>query len=397
MDQKVKDTSAGGDIDWVARARELAPVIEAAAERTEQEGAVPSDVMAQLHDAEMFRMLLPRSLGGGEADPLAAMEVMEVVAAADASTAWCLGQAMGCSFAGAMLDHAVAEEIFAPADAIVAWGPESRSSRAVVTEGGYQVTGKWRFASGGRHATWFGGHSFVYEADGSPRLDKAGNPVVRTMMFPREKTEITNVWQVMGLRGTGSDDYACDDLFVPDAHTTWRGEPADLREPGPLYKIPLLALYGIAFGGISLGLARATLDAFLDLASEKVAGRSSGPLRDNAVIQSNVAQAEARYWSARAFLREIAGEMWASLCAGEEPSLDQRAKLRVAITWSMNQAREVTDYAYQATGTNGIFESSPFERRFRDMHTVSQQGQSHQINFEFAGRVFLGLPPGPRV
>ena len=400
MDQKLdsgREAPAGDDTDWIARARGLAPMIEAAADRTEQAGAVTDELMAALHEAEMFRMLLPRSLGGGEADPLAAMEVLEVISAADASTAWCLGQAFGCTFAGAYLEHEVAREIFGPADAILAWGPESRSSRAVAADGGYRVTGKWRFSSGGRHATWFGGHSFVYEADGSPRLDGSGKPVVRTMLFPREEAEFSDVWQVMGLRGTGSDDYACSDLFVPDAFTTWRGEPADRREPGPLYLIPLLTLYGIAFAGVSLGLARAMLDAFLALASDKVAGRTTGPLRDNAVIQSGVAQAEGRLRSARAFLVEMIRDSWQTACSGDPFPVEQRARLRVAITWAMNQAREVADYAYQATGTNGIFESGPFERRFRDMHTVSQQGQGHMINFEFAGRVFLGLPPGPRV
>jgi alkylation response protein AidB-like acyl-CoA dehydrogenase len=115
------------------------------------------------------------------------------------------------------------------------------------------------------------------------------------------------------------------------------------------------------------------------------------------VIQSGVAQAEGRLRSARAFLVEMIRESWQTACSGDPFPVEQRARLRVAITWAMNQAREVADYAYQATGTNGIFESSPFERRFRDMHTVSQQGQGHMINFEFAGRVFLGLPPGPRV
>lgn len=386
------------DIDWVDRARALAPQIEAASAQTEQDCEVTPEVMAALHDAEMFRMLLPRSLGGGEATPLEAAQVMEVVAAADASTAWCLGQALGCSFAGAYLDPKIAREIFSPPDAIVAWGPESMSSRAVEVDGGYRVTGKWRFASGSRYATWMGGHSVVYEPDGETnRKDANGGNKIRTMLFPIEKAEISNVWQVIGLRGTGSDDYAVNDLFVPEEYTTWRNDDSDRREQGPLYRIPLLTMYGMAFAGIALGLSRALFDSFIELAAEKVAGRGSGVLRENAVIQSEVAQAEGRLGSARAFLTETVEEYWGYQCRREPPPMELRAKLRVAITWAMNQAREVADFAYQATGTNGIFESGPFERRFRDMHTVAQQGQAHKINFEFAGRVFLGLPPGPRV
>lgn len=385
-------------IDWVARTRALAPRIAAAAAQTEQDCEVTPDLMAALHEAGMFRMLLPRSLGGGEATPLEAMQVMEIVAAADASTCWCLGQGVGCSFAAAYLDPEIAAEIFDPPDAIIAWGPESPSSKAIATDGGYRVTGKWRFASGSRYATWLGGHSMVYEADGeTPRLDANGKHQIRTMLFPAGQAEISNVWQVIGLRGTGSDDYAVNDLFVADPYTTWRNDDADRREPGPLYRIPLLTMYGIAFAGVAIGIARATLDAFIELAATKVAHRTTGLLRDSAVIQSEVAQSEARLASARAFMVEMIEAYWHNLCTGVEAPMEQRAKLRIAITWAMNQAREVCEYAYRASGTNGIFESGPFERHFRDMYTVSQQGQGHMINFEFAGRVFLGLPAGPRV
>ncbi len=391
-------TALTADTDWLDRATILAPQIEAAAAQTEQDFQVTPEVMAALHKAEMFRMLLPRSLGGGEATPLEAMKVMEVVAAADASTAWCLGQGVGCSFAGAYLDQKIAREIFGPANAVVAWGPESMSSKAIAVDGGYRATGKWRFASGSRYATWVGGHSVVYEPDGETvHKDANGGHKIRTMMFPIEQAEISNVWQVIGLRGTGSDDYAVNNLFVAEEYTTWRNDDGDRREQGPLYHIPLLTMYGIAFAGIALGLGRAIFDSFIELAANKVAGRGSDVLRENAVIQSEVAQGVARLGAARAFLVEAIEEYWDCQCRREEVPMELRARLRIAITWAMNQGREVADFAYQASGTNGIFENGPFERRFRDMHTVSQQGQGHKINFEFAGRVFLGLPPGPRV
>jgi alkylation response protein AidB-like acyl-CoA dehydrogenase len=394
MDQVVQERTA---IDWVARAKELAPMIEAAAPAIEKEREVTKDVMAALHKARLFHMLVPKSLGGGEADPLAVMGVLEAVAAADASTAWCLGQGLISALVAGFLDPKAAQEIFGEPNAVVAWGPTNSTAKAVKVEGGYRATGKWRFASGSRHATWLGGHCNVVDADGKPVMGANGRPVSRTLLFPRAKAKITDVWQVVGLRGTGSDDYEVADLFVPEAYTSWRDSKPDRREKGPLYSIPLLTAYGMGFAGIALGIGRAMLDNFVKLASTKVAGGTHSTLRENAVIQTGVAQGERKLRSARAFLVEMIGKTWESAKKGEEYPMEQRALLRISISGAMNEAREVCDFAYQAAGTNAIFEKGPFERRFRDMHTVSQQGQAHLSNFEFAGQALLGLNPTHRV
>ncbi len=190
------------------------------------------------------------------------------------------------------------------------------------------------------------------------------------------------------------------ELFVPEAYSTWRDLPADRREAGPLYNIPMLTLYGIGFSGVALGLARACLDAFMALAATKKPGGglgSSRVLRDNAVIQSRVAKATGRLKSARAYLLEMLREMWETSAATGSFSLEQRAQLRVAITGAMDQARRVVDFAYHAAGTNAIFSGSAFERRFRDMHTVTAQGQAHLSNFEAAGQALFGVEPSQRL
>lgn len=378
--------------DWVARARELAPMIEAAADRTEKEGQVPKDVMDALHDAEMFRMVLPGWLGGGEASPLEMMQVLEIVAGADASTAWCLGQGLGCTMAAGYVPREVARDIFGPKDAVLAWGPPS-NAKAVPVDGGYMSTGRWRFGSGSRNATWLGGHSPVVDSDGNRVTNENGTPRMRTILFKKKQAEMIDVWQVIGLRGTGSDDYRTENLFVPEAYTTWRDSQPDRVEQGPFYSIPLLTCYGMGFSGLTLGIARSMMESFKELAVEKVGGGMSTVLRENAVIQSNVAECEAKILSARAFLVEMLEEYWDCLCAGNTPSLDLRARLRLSITYAMNQAREAATYAYHAAGTNAIFEVNPFERRFRDIYTVSQQGQGHKSNYEPVGQVFMGLPP----
>jgi alkylation response protein AidB-like acyl-CoA dehydrogenase len=392
--------SSVGTVDWVARARGLAPIIAAAADQTERERRIPDDVITALDESGIPRMLMPIALGGGAADIMTFNRVIEVLAAADASTAWCMAQSLASSQSAGYLDPQVARDVFGSPRAIVAWGPPGGPTRAQVVDGGYRVTGKWRFASGSANATWMGGHSQVYERDGTPRLDAAGRPVMRTMLFRPSQATIHDTWHVIGLRGTASNDYEVADLFVPEPYTTWRDQASDRREPGPLYNIPLLTLYGIGFSGIALGIADACLRAFMTLAQTKKPGAGLGSqqlLRDNAVIQSKVAQATGRLSSARALLHESLRGIWDTSSSSGTFSLEQRAMLRVAITGAMDSAREVVDFAYHSAGTNAIFQGSPFERRFRDMHTALAQGQAHLSNFESAGQALFGVEPAQRL
>ncbi|TMJ44574.1 MAG: hypothetical protein E6G86_04060 [Alphaproteobacteria bacterium] len=234
--------------DWLARATALAPLIEAAGGRTEMERKIPADVLSAMHAARLFHILLPVSLGGGGVDLVTFNEVVETLAAADASPAWCLAQAAVTSHAAGFLEPKIAREVFGASDALVAWGPPAGIAKALAVNGGYRVTGKWRFASGSANATWMGGHSTVFEASDKPRRDAGGNPINRTMLFRRERAHIGDTWHVLGLRGTASHDYEVTDLFVPEEYTTWRDSAADRRESGPLYNIPMLTLYGVWCG-----------------------------------------------------------------------------------------------------------------------------------------------------
>jgi indole-3-acetate monooxygenase len=220
------------------------------------------------------------------------------------------------------------------------------------------------------------------------------------VLFPKAEADILDTWHVSGLRATASNDYQVSELFVPAAYSTWRDSAPDRREPGPLYNIPLLTLYGIGFSGVALGIACACLEAFMRLAETKKPGGGLGGahvLRDNAVIQSNVARATGRLQSARAYLLQMLEEVWETSSSGEKFSLEQRARLRVAITGAMDQSRAVVDFAYHAAGTTAIFEGSAFERRFRDMHTALAQGQAHLSNFEAAGQALMGIEPSQRL
>jgi len=382
-------------VDYVARARALVPLIEAAGDRIEAERRIVPDVVAALHEAGLFHMLLPPAMGGGGADIVAFNQVIETVAAADASTAWCLSQQVASTQAAGYLDAKIAREVFGPPHGAVAWGPPS-GAKAIVADGGYVVNGRWRFASGSGHCPWIGGHSAVIERDGKPRLDDKGQPVMRTMLFRKERAVWTDIWHTIGLRGTGSNQYEVKDLFVPDAYTTWRDQPSDRTDDGPLYNVPLLTLYGIGFCGVGLGLARASLDAFMTLAAGKTGRVGRGVLRDNPVIQSEVAKVSGGLHAARAFLRDMLEEIWDAVNK-DGATLEQRARLRLAITGALDQSVRAVDFSYTAAASSAIFNGSPFERRFRDMHTVTAQGQAHMSNFESAGQALFGLEPGQRL
>ena len=383
--------------DPVTRARALAPVIAAAADRIEAAAELPADLLDALHEAALFRALLPRSLGGDEARPAEFVRMMEVIASADASTAWCIGQNSGCSMAAAYLDPAVARKIWGDDPrAALAWGAGPQG-RAHAVPGGYRVSGAWEFASGGRHATWLGGHSRVVEPDGSLRRWQdgplKGEPMERSMLFPRVAVTMTADWNPMGLRGTGSDRYTVTDLFVPEDHSLCRDHAPERREGGTLYRFTTTNLYASGFGAVALGIAGAMLDSFAALARDKTPQASARPLRDSHHIQTQMALATAKLRAARGLLIGTLDRVWDAVAARGALTLDERMEIRLAATFATHQAREVADFAYHEAGATAIFPAQPFERRFRDLHTVSQQVQARSGHFEMVGAHLLGLSP----
>jgi len=384
--------------DYVERARELAPLLTAAADEIEERRELPEQVVEELVESGFFRLLLPRSLGGAELHPLIYVQVLEEIAKAEPSTAWCLGQNSGCSMSAPYLDPAVAREVFGPPRGILAWGPDlPGAGRGVAVEGGIRVSGRWGFATGSRHATWLGAHVPIFEPDGTPRVGPNGRPFVRTVLFPKSSAEIIDNWQVIGLRGTGSDSYAVNDLFVPQKYTLSRDNEAERREGGLLYRFTSGMVYAMGFSNVSLGIARGALEAFIELARDKIPRGARKTLRENNVIQSEVAQCEARLRSARAFIHTTLKEMWEEAEDKGYFGRDKHWQLRLAATWAIQQARDVVVSVYNAAGATAIFNENPFERRLRDIHAGTQQGQGRPIHFETVGQILLGLPPEGRM
>ena len=343
----------------LASARELVPRIAAAGDQIERERRLPPDLVAALAGAGIFRMLVPRSIGGGEVDLATFAQVTQAIAQADGSAGWCISQAAVSATIAAFLPPGTAREIFGAPDAIMAQGV-ARGTRAVAIAGGFRVSGVWSFGSGCHHATWLNAVGPVYEADGSPQGDERGAHESRAMLFPAAQAEIRDTWHVSGLRGTGSDTYAVRDLFIPVERTVPSPRDRYRHEPGPLYTFTTGLLFATGFAGVALGIARGALDAFIGLAQGKQPRGDATVLRENPVAQARVAQAEAAWRGARAFLHEAIAGAWEQAARGDAPALERRALLRLAATNAIRRAAEVTDVAYHGAGATANFESNPF-------------------------------------
>jgi alkylation response protein AidB-like acyl-CoA dehydrogenase len=373
-------------ITLVERARALQPLIADDADEIERSRRLTPKVTAALIENELYRALLPRTYGGHEVPLEIFMQMQEEIAKADASTAWCLGQCAVCAMTAAYLEPDAANEIFNNPPGILAWGAINHEVKVV--PGGYLANARWEFASGSRQASWLGSHVRVIEPDGTPRKKRDGSPEIRTILFPITSATMYDVWDVIGLKGTGTDAYSVENLFIPEKFAALRDDPNAVIEKGPLYKLTTNAVFSMGFAATSLGVARATLDAATDLARSKIPQGLSA-MRENNAVQGQIGRTEASLRAARAYLYSTAAEVWRDLERGEAVTEAHRIAIRIAATWTIHQSAAVVDTAYHMSGATAVFAKNPFERRFRDMHAIAQQIQARDTHYEDAGKAIL--------
>jgi indole-3-acetate monooxygenase len=379
----------------IARARGLIPLLQSAADRIETANELPPDVLDAMFDAGMFKLLLPRAVGGYELRPIDFIQCVEAIAEGDASAAWCMNQGSGCSMAAAYMAPEVARQIWVGRRDVVAWG-QGPGAKAIRAEAGWRVTGTWSFASGSRHATWLGAMCPSFAADGTPLVRPDGKPWERTFMFRREQARIDDVWQVMGLRGTGSDNFTIEDLFIDDAHSLTREYEPERRQHGPLYSFQAMQLYASGFASVALGISRAMLDSFVALAQKKSQAWSADALRDNHAVQHIVSYSDAAWKAARAGLHRTVDDAWRDVTQTGVLSLEHRMEIRQAATYAIHVSRDMAHSVFHEAGSTAIFNNRPFERRLRDVNSVSQQLQGRRTHFESVGLYRLGGEPNLR-
>lgn len=372
------------------RARALQPLLDRDGAEIDRRRELTPDVVDGLIAQDMLRLLLPRSLGGQELPLVDFCEAVEAIAWADASTAWFVNQSnVSSATSAAAMPHEAALATFGRPGVGLAWGARHGASTAIRVEGGYRLSGTWSFASGGRHSTWMGAHSAVQNPDGTPHL-RHGRPDDRSFVFKRTDAKIVDDWFVLGLRGTGSDTYTVENLFIPDAMAPARDALQERRETGPIYTIGSTLLYASGFCSVTIGLARRLLEAYVDLARGKHSRASINSMAANNAIQREIALLDARLSAARAFLHAEVRATYDAAATGTL-DVDRRMRLRLATTHGMNEASDVSIAAYRAAGTTAILDSAPFERRFRDAMSASQHLQAMMGHVEMVGRHILGV------
>jgi indole-3-acetate monooxygenase len=382
------DAASSGTLLDVAR--DVASEIWAYRDEIERDRRLPTALIERLARADLFRLLVPCALGGLEVDILTAVQVFEEIARVDGSACWAVMIGNSGLFT-AWLDLEAGEEIIGSAPGAPMGGVLAATGRAVRVQGGYRVTGRWAFASGCEYATWLLGGCQVYNGEHA-RSTPTGAPELRLLFFPRAECEILDTWSAGGLRGSGSHDFRVRDVFVP-CRRSFSSAAAPVQ-PGPLYRLPFLALLASMLPAVALGIARGAIDALAELAATKTPAASRSLLGERAMVQVQIAQAEALVRSGRAFLFETLREAWADVVAGRTISLRQHALLRLAATHSAACATEAVDLMYQAGGGTSVYTSSRLERAFRDVHVATQHLAIATTVYEPAGRVLLGLDPG---
>ncbi len=337
--------------------------------------------------AGLFRLWIPRALGGEETDPLTFVRVLEEVSKADGAVGWCLAICGGNNVFGGYLPTEAARQIYGKDPDVRTAGVFRPTGDATVVDGGYRVTGRWALASGCQHSNWIVGGCRIVDG-GQPRLRPDGTPVTRILFFPAAACEIIDTWHSIGLRGTGSHDFAVADVFVPATHSLSFQEPP--VELGPLYALPTIALFSAGLAAVPLGIARHAIEILTALAGTKIASRSRQSIRDDATLQANLGRAEALVRSGRAYVYEALDEAWEVVNAGQTLALAQRAALWLAGTHAANTAKEAAELMFSAGGSASPYTGSGLERCVRDIHAAAQHIILTAANYQMVGQAFLG-------
>ena len=382
-------TPAAGTADPVDAARRLAATAAELAPEAERRRQLAEPLVSALGEAGLFRLCVPKAAGGLEVHPGTLTAAVRALAAGDASTAWCV--AVGATsglLAGYLPEEGVRALLTAPETMIA--GVFAPNGSATAEAGGYRVSGRWPFASGCRHADWLMG-GCVVDDGGTVRVLPNGMPDVRLVLAPAQTFTIHDTWRVVGLRATGSHDIELAGVHVPSelSASVFTDPPV---QTGPLYAFPLFGLLALAISSVCLGIGRGALDDLAAIAGGKVPAGGRRTLAERATVQAEVARAEAAVRAAGALLDESIGEAWELAVGSGRVDEPRRAGLRLAATHAATAGLQATETAYRLGGGSAVYDSSPLQRRLRDVNAATQHMLVAPATWELTGRQLLGLP-----
>jgi alkylation response protein AidB-like acyl-CoA dehydrogenase len=377
--------------------RRLAPLIEEHAPIAERERRLPLPVVKAMTEAGLFRLYVPRSLGGSELEPLEFARILEEVARLDGSTAWCsfIGN-VNTLFTSPMVPEAI-EKIFLDQPHAVTGSAFFPFGRAVRVDGGYRVTGRWQYASGCQHCSWYFVLCQDYEGD-TPQFTSSGAPQTRACFFPQAELTIDETWDVSGLAGSGSHDVVFEDAFVP-TDMTWRfgsgNQPHPKHFSGALYRYPSYAMGVMQIAFIGIGIAQGAIDRAVAIAENKIGVGSNISLRERPTFHIGLADAVALVRGSRAWMQDALREFGEFVARGEEVSVASRSNMLLAATKAVHNCARATDTMYTLVGAAANYRSNPLQRALRDAHGATQHFAVAINQVESAGRMMLGFPPLP--
>ena len=371
-------------------------------EEIEREQRLPKALVEQFHAAGFYSLVIPREMGGLQVDPLTYLRVVELMAEAAGSVGWNLANNSIAQLVTLGLPEEGVHEIYKErADTVIAGTAVQGGGRAVPVDGGYRVTGRWPFGSGCQEGSWMLG-SFQILDGGQPRRSPDGSSTYWRGVFHRTEAELVEgSWDVTGLRGTGSFDWTVDEVFLPERRTmVHAGVPLDnqwSRWPGLSYALPAQAWVGPHHSAVITGIARAGIDALIELAGEKTPRGRSGRLCENPQVQDAVGRADAILNAGRAYRTAMITELWNTLAAGEQTTREQRARCRLAAVYATDSARQAMDLMFRQGGSTSFARESRLAECWRDLHVVGQAVTLMPEWYPIGGRVYLGMDPGPRL
>jgi indole-3-acetate monooxygenase len=405
MRQSAEDKRLPADIDAqppVQAAAALRSVIRGYREEIEREQRLPKALVEQLHTAGFYSLVLPRELGGLQADPVTYLRVVELLAEGAGSVGWNLANnSIGQLVTLGLPDEGVHEIYAHGPDTVIAGTAVQGGGRAVPVEGGYRVTGRWPFGSGCQESSWMLGSFQILDGD-QPRRSPDGTPVYWRGLFARSEAQIVEgSWDVSGLRATGSFDWTVDNIFVPERRTMVQvGVPLDnqwKRWPGVSYALPVQAWVGPHHSAVITGIARAGIDALIELAGEKTPRGRTARLCENPQVQDAVGRADAILNAGRAYRSAMITELWNTVAAGEDTTLEQRARCRLAAVYAADSARAAMDQVYRHGGSTSFQRGTRLAECWRDLHVVGQAVTLAPEWYPIGGRVYLNMDAGPRL
>ena len=356
------------------KAHALHDLFAAQGAANEAAGELSAATLDALHDNGFFSMFVPASLGGAEVTPTEALETIETLCGADASTGWVvMASQLATGAAGAFLPDPAVAQLFkgqgGGGGRPVIAGQGAANGRAQVVPGGYRLSGKWSYGSGLKHATHIHTGAWVMEGDKQRLVPGTSNPERRIFIVPREQAQMGDNWDVIGLRATGSVDYVLDDVFVPDEHTHDPAETSTTRG-GSFYRIGQLGMGTIGHTAFALGVARRALDELRGLATSKQV-RPGVTLSDGESFQENYAAAEGKLRAARAFVFEAWRDVEGGIARGQRMTQRQITTIRLALTNVTQVGVEVCNFALRASGGTGL-RAGALQRCVRDMTAGAQ-------------------------